>query len=189
MQVAENIVAAELQDPRLADLRERDPAEWTARRDEIGQRLQGLRNARIQAAQAYDQYTGTMKQQLRDRSMAAIAEHIPDFGKSHRDEVKSLLGDMGYSPVEIGEIYDHRLVLGALELSAARKELAELRALKEQAENTTRRVKKDIPKLQKPGKQRRAGAGVKRDNLSRLKNRAAKSGSVQDAAKVIEQLI
>ncbi len=189
MQVAENIVAAELQDPRLAELRERDPAEWTARRDEIGQRLQGLRNARIQAAQAYDQYTGTMKQQLRDRESAALLQAVPDFGKPQREEVKSLLGEMGYSPVEIGEIYDHRLVIGALELSKARKELAELRALKEQAENTTRRVKKDIPKLTKPGKQRRAGAGVKRDNLSRLKNRAQKSGSVQDAAKVIEQLI
>lgn len=189
MQVAENIVAAELQDPRLAELRESDPAEWTARRDEIGQRLQALRNARVHAAQAYDQYTGTMKQQLRDRELAAIAERVPDFGKAHRDKVKTLLGEMGYSPYEISEVFDHRLVLGALELHDLRAEVAELRELKKQAETTAKRVKKDIPKLQKPGKQRRAGAGVKRDNLARLKDRAAKSGSVGDAAKVIEQLI
>ena len=130
-----------------------------------------------------------MKQQLRDRELAAIAERVPDFGKAHRDKVKTLLGEMGYSQYEISEVFDHRLVLGALELSDLRAEVAELRELKKQAETTAKRVKKDIPKLQKPGKQRRAGAGVKRDNLARLKDRAAKSGSVGDAAKVIEQLI
>lgn len=189
LQIAENIVAAELNDPRFTELRESDPAEWTARRDEVGQRLQGLRNARIQAAQAYDQYTGTIKAQLRDRELAAIAQRIPDFGKPHRDKVKNLLGEMGYSPVEISDVFDHRMVLGAIELHDARVELAELRQLKKSAEDTTRRVKKDIPKLTKPGKQRRAGAGIKKDNLSRLRQRAQKSGSVGDAAKVIEQLL
>jgi hypothetical protein len=189
MQIAENIVASELNDPRLTDLRESDPAEWTARRDEIGQRLQGLRNSRIQAAQAYDQYTNTMKAQLRDREIGALAQALPDFGPKDRATVKTLLGEMGYSSYEVSEIFDHRMVMGALELANARTELTELRALKKQAEDTTRRVKKDIPKLSKPGKQRRKGAGIKRDNLTRLRQRAQKSGSIDDAAKVIEQLI
>ncbi len=186
---AEAIVAAELEDPRLAEIRERDPAEWTARREEIGQRLQGLRNHRTQAAQAYANTITTMKQQLRDRELAALSQAKPDFGTKDRDTVKTLLGDMGYSAQEISEVYDHRMVLGALELANLRAEVQELRALKTQAEQTAKRVKKEIPKLQKPGKQRVQAKGLNRDNLSRLKDRARKSGSIDDAAKVIEQLI
>jgi hypothetical protein len=189
MQVAEQIVAAELNDPRLTELRESDPAEWTARRDEIGGRLQHLRNARIQAAQAYEQYTGTMKQQLRDREQAALVGKLPDFGKQHRETAKTVMSEMGFHPQEISEVFDHRLILGVLELADLRKEVAELRTLKEQAEDTTRRVKKDIPKLTKPGKQRRARPGLKKDNIAKLRQRAQKSGKVGDAAKVIEQLL
>lgn len=190
LQVAENIVAAELQDPRLVELRESDPAEWTARRDEIGQRLQAMRNTRIQAAQAYDTYSQNLKQQLRAREEAALLQALPDFGRSQRELARGVMGEMGFSPQEISEVFDHRLILGVLELAAARSELTELRKLKSDAANTVKRVKKDIPKLQKPGKQRRVSKqAVKRDNLTKLRNRAKKSGNVRDAAQVIEQLI
>jgi hypothetical protein len=186
--VAENLVAAELNDPRLTELRESDPAEWTARRDEIGQRLGGLRNARIQAAQAYEQFTNTNQAQLRAREEAALLESIPDFGKKHKADAKELLSDFGYSEHEISHVFDHRVIRGALELKALRSEVAELRLLKEQAGDTIRRVKKDIPKLTKPGKQR-GKPRVKRDNVSRLRERAKKTGKVEDAARLIEQLL
>lgn len=189
MQIAENIVAAELNDPRLAELRERDPAEWTARRDEIGQRLAGLRQARTQAAQQYEQFITASKQQLRGKELQALSEKMPDFGKEHRDKARETMSDMGFAPQEISEVMDHRLILGVIELADLRAEVAELRQLKEQAADTAKRVKKDIPKLQKPGKARRKVSGVKRDNLAKLRKRAQQSGKVDDAAKVIEQLI
>ena len=188
LQTAENIVAAELNDPRLTELRESDPAEWTARRDEIGQRLGGLRDARIQAAQAYEQFNYTNQAQLRAREENALLAAIPDFGKGHKTTAKETLSGFGYSEHEISHIFDNRVIRGALELSALRLEVAELRLLKEQAGNTVKRVKKDIPKLTKPGKQR-AKPRVGRDNVSRLRKRAQESGKVEDAARLIETMI
>jgi len=189
LQTAENIVAAELNDPRLAELRDSDPAEWNARRTEVGERLGGLRNARIQAAQAYDQFISANKAQLRTREEAALLQAIPDFGKQHKTTAKELLSTLGYSTAEISEVMDNRVIRGALELSALRSEVAELRQLKKQAGDTVKRVKKDIPKLTKPGKQRTKAKGVSRDNVTRLRERAKKSGSIDDAARVIEQMI
>jgi len=190
MGAAEQLVAAELNDPRLAELRESDPAEWTARRDEIGQRLAYLRNARQQAAQAYEQYTQQAQVQMRSLEEAALLEKLPDFGKQHRDTAKAVMAEMGFRQDEISNVMDHRLILGVLELANLRKEVASLRELKKQAGETVKRVKKDIPKLQKPGKQRLSNPkGLQRDNISRLRTRAQKSGRVEDAAKVIEQLI
>jgi hypothetical protein len=96
---------------------------------------------------------------------------------------------LGYSEKEIGDIYDHRAIKGAMEIVALRKEVAELRTLKAQAADTVKRVKKTVPKLQKPGRQRTGGVKAKRDNLAKLRTRAQKTGKVQDAAKVIENLI
>ncbi len=188
LQIAEQIVAHELEDPRLHELRESDPAEWTARRDEIGQRLGGLRNARIQAAQAYEQFNYANQAQLRSREEAALLAAIPDFGKEHKASAKEILSGFGYSPHEISYIFDHRVIRGALELKALRSEVAELRLLKEQAGDTVKRVKKDIPKLTKPGKQR-TKPRVGRDNVSRLRKRAQESGKVEDAARLIETMI
>lgn len=189
LQIAENLVAAELNDPRLAELRESDPAEWTARRDEIGQRLNGLRQARMQAAQAYSEFTNSAMQQLRQREEAALLDKVPDFGKEHRDKAKNLMAEMGFAEQEISQVFDHRLIVGVLELAQLREEVADLREMKRQAEDTTKRIKKDIPKLTKPGKQRRKPTGIKRDNIAKLKRKAAESGSVKDAAKVIENFI
>jgi hypothetical protein len=177
-----------LNDPRLAELRESDPAEWTARRDEIGQRLGGLRNARIQAAQAYEQFTNTNQAQLRTREETALLAAIPDFGKQHKADAKELLSGFGYSEHEISHIFDHRVIRGALELKSLRAEVAELRLLKAQAGKAVKRLKKEIPKLTKPGKQR-GKPRVTTDNVTRLRERAKKSGKVEDASLVIEQLI
>lgn len=195
MQIAEQVVMAELQDPRLAELRERDPAEWTARREEIGQRIGALRQQRQQAAAAYEQFVNSNRAQLRAREEASLLEAIPDFGAKHKATARSVMSSFGYSDREIGEIFDHRLVQAALsfdatkqKLAAAEAELAELRALKKQGKDAVRRVKKDVPKLAKPGKGRRKPV-VRRDRVQQLRKKAAKSGSVKDAAAVIEQMI
>lgn len=190
LQMAENVVAAELNDPQFAELRDSDPAEWTARREEIGTRLNTLRNTRVQAAQAFDQFRMQNLAEMRQREEAALLDKLPDFGKPQRTTARETMAEMGFSEHEISEIMDHRLVLGVLELADLRKEVAELRDLKQRAGDTVKRVKKDIPKIQKPGKQRRtSNAALQRDNLAKLRGRAAKSGRVEDAAKVIEQLI
>lgn len=188
-QTAEQIVAAELDTPALAELRERDPAEWTARRDEIGQRLNYLRGQRQQAAAAYEQFTNSNLAQLRATEETSLLKAIPDFGKPHRAIARDLMSTLGYEPREIANVFDHRVIQGALELAALRVEVAELRQLKGDAANVVKRVKKDVPKLARPGKQKNAAKGIKRTNVQRLKARARKSGKIDDAARVIETMI
>lgn len=188
-QTAEQIIGAELQNPALVQLRESDPAEWTARRDEIGQRLGALRQQREQATANYDNFQAQQLIDLKQRETVALMEAIPDFSESHKGIAKSTLKTLGYTDTEISQVFDHRNIMAALELAALRKEVGDLRELKKAAGNTVKRIKKDVPKLMKPGKQRRSGARVGKDNLAKLRQRANKSGRVEDAAKVIEQLM
>ncbi len=189
-ELSEQLLAAELNDPRLATLRESDPAEWTARREEVGQRLNAIRQARQNAAQRFEAFRQQQRAETKQREQSALAERIPEFGPQHVQLARGAMESLGYSGDEIAEIFDHRLVIGALELVALRSEVESLRGEKAKAQDTVKRVKKDVPKLQKPGKQRtKSGARIKRDNVARLKQRAAKSGKVEDAARVIEQMI
>jgi len=190
LNVTEQLLTQELNDPRLVHLRESDPAEWTARREEIGQRLGSLRQARQQAAQQYDGFRTQQRAELKNREETALKERLPDFSGEHVQIARGAMDSLGYSNAEIGEIFDHRLVLGALELATLRAENKQLREEKSKARDTVKRVKKDVPKLTKPGKQQLRGTkGVKRDNVTRLKERARKSGSVDDAARVIETML
>ena len=188
LNIAERLVAAELEDPRLMELRQRDPAEWTARREEIGQRLGALRQARQQAAQHYQSFVEQTLAQTRDAELNALQSAVSDFNPEKRAAARETLASLGLTAEEVSNIMDHRLVVGAIELAELRKEVAELRKLKESAQNTVKRVKKEVPKLQKPGKAR-SSRPVKRDNVAKLRERAKKSGRVEDAAKVIEQFL
>ncbi len=190
LNATEQIVAAKLEDPNLLRLRDTDPAEWTARNTEIARDLEAIRQSRTQAAQQYMHQRSQFDTQLKERETQALLQVIPDFGETHKATTRDLMKSIGYSDDEIKNVFDHRLVVAALELSALREENAQLRSEKERATDAVKRVKKDVPRLQKPGKQRLATPqGIQRSNLARLQKRAAQTGSVNDAAAVIEQLM
>ena len=190
--MAEQLLAAELNSPQLAALRESAPDEWVAKRTEIGERIGVLQNARQQAAAAYEQFRNDNLANLRQREMQSLQQALPDFGPQHATLAKETIGSLGYTPQEVSQIFDSRLVLGALELAALRARVTELEGQSNRAAETAKRVKQDIPKLQKPGKHISPGARGKkiaRDNVRRLKGRLAKSGSVDDAAALIETML
>jgi hypothetical protein len=86
------------------------------------------------------------------------------------------------------KIFDHRLVLAAVELGALRTEVETLRAEKSRAKDTVKRVTKEIPRLVKSGKRQDTTRPIQRNNVAKLKARAKKSGSLDDAAAVIENM-
>lgn len=192
LNLAEQMVVAELESPQLTAIRDNAPEEWSARRIELGERLQYLRNSRQQAAGAYEQFRNHNRAQLREREMAQLKEAIPDFGEKHNSLAREVISSLGYSSQEIPEIFDNRLIQGALELGALRKRVSEMEAQHTKAKETVKRVKKDIPKLQKPGKSvspQGQNARLRRDNVKRLQGRLRKSGKVEDAAAVIENML
>ena len=190
LNATEALITAKLEDPALQRLRDTDPAEWSARNSEIARDLNMVQNARTQAAQQFMQQKADYETGLRHREMEALKQVLPDFGEVHKAQSKEIMKSVGYTDQEISNIYDHRLVLASLELAALRAENAELTAAKAKAADTVKRVKKEVPKLQKPGKKRTASPqGIKRDKLANLQKRAAKTGDVRDAAAVIEHMM
>ncbi len=188
---AEQMLAAELNSPQLAALRESAPDEWVAKRTEIGERLQVFQNMRQQAAAAYENFRVQNLDALRQREMKALQDALPDFGPQHAALAKETIGSLGYTPNEVSQIFDSRLVMGALELAALRARVADLEGQQTRATETAKRVKKEIPKLTKPGKATSPGSGARlaRDNVRKLQTRLRKSGSVDDAAALIETMI
>ena len=190
MQAMENMLQNEFNSEDLNKLRQTDPAEWAARREEIGQRWQNLQQARTSAAQQYDNFRLQEQQALRARESKALTEKLPDFGDDQKQLARKTMSSLGFADNEILEIFDHRLVVGALELAGLRAEVEQLRAEKANAKDVVKRVKKDIPRLQKPGRGKIKSRGtIRRDSVKRLRQRAAKSGTVDDAAKVIESMM
>jgi len=187
--VTEQIIAAELNDPRLAELRHADPAEWSARREEITNKIGAIRSAQQHAAANHNHFKTQHLTGLRQREQEALSTAIPDWSDNHRKLAEATMSSIGYSQDEVGQIFDHRLVVAALELAVLRNEVSGLREQKNSATDAVKRVKKEVPKFQKPGKQRLSGARVKKDSLAKLRKNAQNSGSVGDAAKVIEHLL
>lgn len=189
LQASEQFFAAQFDDPGLATLRHSDPAEWSARREEIGQHLNQVRQARDHATQQYGAFQTQQLLDLKAREGAALQQAMPDFTPTvHGEQARKVMESIGYAPAETAKIFDHRLVLAALELRALRTEVETLRAEKSRAKDTVKRVTKEVPRLAKPGK-RTENRPIRKSNVEQLKARAKKSGSLQDAAAVIEAQI
>jgi len=186
----EGLFTQQLNDPALNELRSTNQAEWLARREEIGQQVGVIRQVRQQAAQRYSEFLNENLRQTKEREMGSLRERMPDFDEGKAAIARQTMQSLGYADQEIASIFDHRVVLGVLELNALREENARLRQEKSKAAETVKRIKKDVPKLQKPGKQRlQTKQGIERNRIQKLKERAAKSGTVADAAALIETMI
>ena len=190
--IAEQMVLGEMNSPQMEALRSSAPDEWSARQTELQQQLGYVQGAKQQAAAQFEQFRQEQLRQLKERETRALKEAIPDYGEKHHALAKQVITSLGYTPDEIVLLFDHRLLMGALELGAARARIAELEGAQTKAEETAARVKKEIPKLQRPGKavspqsrQRR----VSRDKATRLRRRLRESGDVRDAAAVIETML
>lgn len=190
MQAFESILARQLDSEDMRQLRNTNQAEWVARREEIGQQIMFIRQAREAARQKFDKTQTEYLKGLRERSIEAIKEAMPDYSAKHAEAAKSVMQSVGYTDEEIGKIFDHRLILAALEMNTLREENAQLKAEREKAAKAVKQVKKTVPRLVKGGKgQPTSKAAVKRSHVQQLQGRLKKSGKVSDAAQVIEQLI
>lgn len=185
---AEQLITSELQSDAMKQLRETDPAEWSARREEAQQRLQQLHSVKQQQALRYQQFTQQQQQQLME-SEAKILREQYDFDQAKAEKAHSALKALGLSDQEAFGVTDHRLIVGALRLAEAEAELENFRARARKADETVKRVKKEIPRLQKSGK---ANTPVNAEMAQRRKQKellrkARKSGSLKDAQAVIAE--
>jgi hypothetical protein len=185
--VAEQLLMAEVNSPAMNALRQSNPAEWVARQTEAQAKAAQLAQARNQAQQQFAHAQQQQAQQQAQHLQTYLAEQqqqlvskVPDWGDGKKTEVASFLQEFGFTPDEIGKVFDHRLIL--LAMKAQRGASAEKETSKVIAKVKT------LPKLQAPGKAT-SGLTVKAKQLAGLKGQLKKTGHVRDAAKVIESLL
>lgn len=173
----------------LADLRYTDPAEWAARSRENDnwrvQRQQQIRlieqeQERVRSEQAEEARTAFIEtvQAENARLLEALPEWRDDAKReAELAELRQHLGKMGFGPEELSMVADHRLVLLARDAMLYRKAATRVPAAVQKAREVALR----------PGAKSQAPSKV--SDVTRAKQRLAKTGRVDDAAAVIERLM
>lgn len=179
--------SAEDDSATLAELRHSNPAEYAARIAEKQQRQQSLQliqaeQHRIAAEKAREE-AGRLAQHAKaeeDKLLKALPEWAKPETRSAEQArlVDYAITTLGLSPDEVSQIYDHRLVL-------ALHKAAKWDAL--QAKKPAVQAKVSAVKAAKPGSAAQQPSRV--TEATRAKQRLAKTGRVEDAARALEHIL
>jgi hypothetical protein len=165
--------------PEMEHLRQTDPAEWAARREEMRERDAAIRSEyeRVTTQQA-EEATKKTQAKLQEEA-AALLKAIPEMGKPEvYDQTVAYAYEQGFTAEEMETTDNHRAYVV---LWKAR----EYDRLKAKAPQTKAKV--DAVKTATPG--RPASQPSKVTDITRAKQRLAKTGRVEDAQAAIERML
>ena len=175
-------------EPDWENLYSNDPIGYVRERDLWNEKQQKLQA--VQAEQTRLQEEEQVKQQEQIQKYMQYGEkqilnHVPEWkDKTIQQEEKlairdHAINDLGFTAEEINQVYDYRLLLGLRNSWMQNKTQKAVKKKPTQKASARNRVAK-------PGSVSRKKTSTP---LKKSKARLAKSGKVQDAAKVFEQLI
>lgn len=191
-QFLEQQLMAEYNAVNWNELRQTDPAEFAARKQEYNERYMQIQQVKqgvaleIQRQQEeVHQKTQAEMRDLLQKEQARLVEKIPEFAdetkaKQLKTEMREFLRGHGFTDAEINGVVDHRHVLMI-------RDAMKYRDLQSKKPAVTNKVK-DAPKLLKPGSKPSKdsqNSEARRELLARLK----KSGRAEDAAALIKNMI
>lgn len=172
-----------------ADLRQNDPAEYSAKKAEVAERRQEIDQLKRDAVQDFQRTTQQsqeqMKQQhqeLMQQEQKKLIEAIPewaDFEKSgtERKQVARYLMGQGLTEEQIGNAADHRLFV------MARK--AMLFDNQQGKTNTAQKKVAKVPKTLKSGKPK-PQEQINKERTDKQRQKLRKSGSIDDAFALLQ---
>lgn len=175
------------------ELRTTDPAEFSARRQEMLERQQGIQNTKASIVQTQQ---GNIREQLNVK-MAEEAKRLPEIIPAWTDnetaakekaQIRDYLFKQGFSQGEIDGATDQSGniistgIVDARAIALARKAMLFDQG-QSQVEVTKKKVRK-VPKIAKPGKPQ-GKQDVKTQALKDKRKRLKKSGRLDDAASLI----
>lgn len=175
-------------EPNWETLYSNDPIGYVRERDLWNEKQQKLQA--VQAEQTRLQEEDQVKQQEQIQKYMQYGEkqilnHVPEWkDKTIQQEEKlairdHAINDLGFTAEEINQVYDYRLLMGLRNSWMQNKTQKAVKKKPTQKASARNRVAK-------PGSVSRKKTSTP---LKKSKARLAKSGKVQDAAKVFEQLI
>ena len=175
-------------EPNWETLYSNDPIGYVRERDLWNEKQQKLQA--VQAEQTRLQEEDQVKQQEQIQKYMQYGEkqilnHVPEWKDNTIQQEEKLairdhaINDLGFTAEEINQVYDYRLLLGLRNSWMQNKTQKAVKKKPTQKASARNRVGK-------PGSVTRKKTSTP---LKKSKARLAKSGKVQDAAKVFEQLI
>jgi len=167
-------------DPKLKESNPIDYFVLKGEYDEQMQKLNAIKQERMHLAEVERQEQNGNQQKLVAESATKLAEKIPDWndpqkGETLRADLRSYAKDLGFSDEEISQTYDHRAVMALYEGMKARKLLTTAKP----------RPVQTGPRAVAPGSAVRTPGRA--TESTRLKQRLAQTGNVNDAATYILQ--
>jgi hypothetical protein len=174
-------------EPDWARLRAEDPIEYAAQWadwQQRQQRLQAIQYEQQRVAQMQQREQVGRMQEALEAEAAQLSEAIPEWrdparARAEKGAVVEYAAKIGFTPEELRQVYDHRAVV------ALRKAMLYDRLMEKRGQ--IKPVQKPSAPALRPGSQGTVTRKV--SDVTRAKQRLAKTGSVRDAASVFEQLL
>ena len=168
------------EDPALQELRHTNPAEFLLRRDELQQQAHAVQAERERIEKAQAEETEKERQARRQEEAHKLLKAVPEFqDRKNYEETLGYALNLGFAPEDIQETDNH---LAFVVLWKA-QQYDQLKAKAPQV-----RAKAEAVKTAKPG-HASASQPSKVTDLTRAKQRLAKTNRVEDAAAVIERML
>tara|TARA_R100001440_G_scaffold26757_1_gene43734 strand:+ start:6904 stop:7926 length:1023 start_codon:yes stop_codon:yes gene_type:complete len=173
-------------EPDWATLYESDPIGYVREKDVWDEKRKKLDAAKAENKRLQDEAIQKQQEQIQkyvEYGHQQLKERIPDWSDVEKSQKEKLaitnyaVNELGFTQDEINQVIDYRVLIGLRDGMLYRKQVA---------------ASKKKPTQKKASKVARPGTSNKPKTttpVKKAKMRLAKSGKVQDAAKVFEQLI
>ena len=176
--------APELQHVNWNQLATENPAEYVRlsnRQREVAQAVQAIQAEQQNVTQRQAQERQQALAQDVAKSREALQQAIPNWSdETYQKVMKRAVETYGFTPQEIGQVYDHRLI----QMLHDANQFREMQA----AKPITEKKLVAVPKVTKPGTQQRT-ADKGRETLNKSRERLRQTGSIDDLADVFGQII
>lgn len=176
--------APELQNVNWNALAVENPAEYVRlsnRAREVQQAVQAIQQEQQQLTSRQQAEQQARMSQAVAKSREALQQAIPDWSDTkYQSVMKRAVESYGYTPQEIGAIYDHRLIQALHDADQYRQMMAQ--------KPITEKKLVAVPKVVKPGTQQRV-VDRRQENLKQSRERLRQTGSVDDLADVFGQIL
>ena len=185
---AEKLIDDESSNIDWKDLRENDPAEYSAKKTELQERKDRIERMK---QEAYDEYKQNVEQQQSQsqqeysqyiqQEQEQLLEKLPEWkdseqAKAEKGKIVEYLKNEGFSDQDVQAASDHRLVLMARKAMLYDQQQAK-------TEPARKKVAK-VPKVMKPGTPK-SNEQVNNERLEKQRAKLKKSGKLDDAFELL----
>lgn len=187
---AEKLIDQDTSQVDWAQLRQDDPAEYAARRDEVRERRAEVERMKREAVESYQTLTEDQQKEAEQNRQTYLAEQqeallekLPEWkdekvSTAERTEIVEYLRKEGFDDQDIFNATDHRLVI------MARKAMQYDKGGQAKVTAAKKKVAK-VPKTMKPGAPK-PQEQINQEQLAKRQAALKKSGSIDDAFAILK---